>query len=174
MLDKRAVILVREQREILARRAKALCTWKVIVPAVLFLMFWVFYEWVFELPHAFQKAFAPGDLLLFSALVLMEVTVETDSHMARTEMGGWMPQLIRGFAVCVLVAFGVLKYHVIIIEPHLMEKSGPESAHVLKKMSEYALLNCMVALFAIAYSIRAFSTAAEQETAEWVRRLARE
>jgi hypothetical protein len=41
---------------------------RVFLPFLILMLMWPIYKWFFDLPHSFERAFAHGDLLIFSAL----------------------------------------------------------------------------------------------------------
>lgn len=139
-----------KQVDLINARAVNWWLWKVMVPAGLIAALWPVYQWVLSLPHAFQRAFAHGDFVLLSALILLELTVES-------EQLAWQRLSFRAVAgsgkagaVILMFVYGFIKYDVIIQESRLPGAKGAAlQSAILAKLRAYACFNCSVIVLAV-------------------------
>ena len=121
--------------------------WKLLLPLIMLLVFYPIYIFV-AAPSPFLNAFAHGDLLLFSALLLFEVSVEAD-HIQRElqQVHNSIDDLTEWPRVCgivLIVLYGSMKLAV-----------GPET-HPSSKAIAYCFFTISVMLLAVTYSYYAF------------------
>jgi hypothetical protein len=145
----------------LNQHLQTICIWKIAIPFLLLVILFPIYILIVKVQFPFERAFAHGELLIFSALVLIEAAVE----LKRAEVG--FDELLRGFALLAIFLFGFMKYQAIQQEPHL-EKGEVEA---VSQMFAFSFFNCAVALFAVAASVYAFLQAVRHENIKKVDRL---
>jgi hypothetical protein len=115
--------------------------WKVITPVVLIGMFWPIFAASGNLQHPFSKAFTPGELLLFSAVLLIEAGGQGRHH---EHLGLEFLRLIALIGGILLVAALVaLKLFAI-------------SEFDEHRLTLYSCFACSVTLFSIVVSLLAF------------------
>lgn len=141
---------------------QTICLWKVLFPLFLILIIYPLYAFFLKIDHPFQRAFAHGDLLIFSALVMVEAAVELKEVKSRYD------ELLRFVAMATIVIFGIVKYGAMLREPHLHQANvnglTPEAAaatvrateEAITDLSAFSFFNCAVAAFAVAVSLYAF------------------
>jgi hypothetical protein len=140
---------------------QTICIWKVVVPFLLLMILFPVYILIVKVHYPFERAFAHGELLIFSALILIEAAVE----LKRAQVG--FDELLRGFALLAIFLFGFMKYQAIQQEPHL-EKGEVEA---ISQMFAFSFFNCTVAIFAVAASMYAFLHAVRSENIKKVQGL---
>jgi hypothetical protein len=179
MLDKRTITWLREERQHIRNRAVDLCTWKVLLPGGLLLLFWPIYAVIMEVKEPYVRAFAHGDYILFAALLLFETSVESERLIRQTAIFRLYRNGVRILAVAMIFVFGFLKYDVVVKEAalsHLEQSSVSQldrtsALTVVAKLHSYSTFSCAVALLTAAYSIYAFTSLVEHESADLFRRL---
>lgn len=119
---------------------------KVILPFVILMVMWPIYRYIIGLDHAFGKAFAHGDLLIFAALLLMEVaqeSKETNALLADDAMPRLSHAVVGYLAITVsfllIFILGVIKYDVV----------SREGADDVRRFVAYSCLSCSVAICAV-------------------------
>jgi hypothetical protein len=115
------------------------------------------YKFVFEIGHPFVRAFALGDLLLFSGLLLMEAAEEAKT-IGKPDAVDWS-EWIRAGAVFVLIAFSLLRHDALNKELKLL--SGSEGVEA--KLQLYALANLIIAVACVMFMVRLFWASEETE-----------
>src|SRR5437764_248684 len=88
--------------------------WKVVLPFLFLLLMWPVYRLAMHRADAYEKAFAHGELLIFSALVLIEIGIEM--KYSDTSAENLWTDLARIAAIILIFMFGFLHYAVIIDE----------------------------------------------------------
>ena len=111
---KQAITWLREERQHVRNRAVDLCTWKVLLPALMLLLFYPIYAGFTEVEHPFARAFAHGDYILFAALLLLETSVESERLMTQTAVFRLVRNITRIVAISLIFVFGALKYDVVV------------------------------------------------------------
>jgi hypothetical protein len=129
---------------------QTICVWKVFVPFLLIILIYPIFLIVVKVHHPFERAFAHGELLIFSALILIEAAVE----LKRAQLG--YDELLRAGAMLTIFIFGFMKYEAMQQEPHLETDNALASAAAVSQLFAFSFFNCVVAMFAIAVSIYAF------------------
>jgi len=129
------------------RRFQEWRRWKLLLPLIMLLVFYPIYIFV-EVPSPFLNAFAHGDLLLFSALILFEVSVEAD-HIRRElqHVNTSLDDLAEWPRVCgivLIVLYGSMK---LAVGPH---------AEVSNKTVAYCFFTISIMCIAVSYSYYAF------------------
>jgi len=135
---------------------QTVCIWKVFVPFLLIILIYPVFLIIVKDHHPFERAFAHGELLIFSALVLIEAAVE----LKRARLG--YDELLRAMAMITIFIFGFVKYSAMMQERHL----ETNDMDAINQLFAFSFFNCAVALFAIAVSIYAFLQAIRTETVE--------
>lgn len=156
---------------------QTICLWKVFFPLFLILIIYPLYAVFLKIDHPFQRAFAHGDLLIFSALILVEAAIELKEVKSRYD------ELLRFVAMLMMVVFGMVKYGAMIREPHLHESAAagmpPEAAAAVgqvaseaaAELSAFSFFNCAVAACAVAASLYAFLHAVRRKSVSQVDKL---
>jgi hypothetical protein len=94
--------------------------YKVVAPLLVILIIWPVYGFSLGIKHSFEEAFSHGDLLIFSALILIEAFIEVEYNFVRD----WRFHLGRDtalvLAVVALILFAVVKIDV------MREASSPD------------------------------------------------
>lgn len=140
---------------------QTICIWKVFVPFLLIILIYPIFMIVVKVHHPFERAFAHGELLIFSALILIEAAVE----LKRAELG--YDEALRALAMLTIFIFGFMKYQAMQQERYL--ETGDLAA--INQLFAFSFFNCAVAAFAIAVSIYAFLQAIRTENIEKVQEL---
>lgn len=133
---------------------QTVCIWKVFVPFLLIILIYPVFLVFMKDHHPFERAFAHGELLIFSALVLIEAAVE----LKRARLG--YDELLRAMAMITIFIFGFVKYSAVQQERQL----DTNDLDAVQQLFAVSFFNCAVALFAIAVSIYAFLQAIRTET----------
>lgn len=160
------------ESDALVARALSWWIWKAVVPAVLLTALWPIYTYILALPHAFQRAFAHGDFLLLSALLMLELTVEGD-HVARQKMSfRFLAAGSKAAAFVLMFVYGFVKYDVVTQEARLAAAAlNPDiEATILDKLRAYSCFNCSVMLCAIFACILVSSALIEHQRQEQLER----
>lgn len=156
---------------------QTICLWKVFFPLFLILIIYPLYAVFLKIDHPFQRAFAHGDLLIFSALILVEAAIELKEAKSRYD------EVLRFVAMVVMVVFGMVKYGAMLREPHLHQAAAgtlsPEAAATLGRaaheaaveLNAFSFFNCAVAACAVAASLYAFLHAVRRKSGRQVDRL---
>lgn len=129
--------------------------WKIFLPLALIVGFWPIYS-ALGMEHSYQKACAPGELLIFSALILIEVAIEGQSlrdaglglHVLRTVA------IILGMLLMALLAVFKLQ------AAQLEGAAVPGSA---EKLWTYSTFGCAVAATSILVGFITFCTTINKE-----------
>lgn len=124
--------------------------WKVVLPLLLILSIYGLIRFILEIPEPFGRAFAHGDLLVFSALVLLEAATEGEHLQKETTRSMAMRLGARILAILLIVGFIATKSDVLYKENQLLINPNAAGHEKLtNKMLAYSLLNCGVALFSV-------------------------
>jgi hypothetical protein len=140
--------------------------WKVLLPLLLLFLIWPMYGWVLHLPHPFVRAFAHGDLLIFSSLILLEAAIEGE-HIPHQSFWSLFGRVIaKIFAVVFIAIYGVLKYKAVLNEDELAKAvttvhSDPAavaslSSTIIDGMLPYSYFSCTIAIVSVIFSVLAF------------------
>jgi hypothetical protein len=140
---------------------QTVCIWKVFVPFLLIILIYPIFLIIVKVHHPFERAFAHGELLIFSALILIEAAVE----LKRARLG--YDELLRALAMITIFIFGFMKYEALQQERHL----ETENLDAINQLFAFSFFNCAVAAFAIAVSIYSFLQAIRTENIERVEEL---
>jgi hypothetical protein len=156
---------------------QAICLWKVFFPLFLILIIYPVYAFFLKVDHPFQRAFAHGDLLIFSALVMVEAAVELKEVRSRYD------ELLRFVAMSAIVIFGFVKYGAMLRESNLHhgDVSGlaPEAAAAAVRAAHeaavdlhaFSFFNCAVAACAVIISLYSFLHAVRKKNRSGVEAL---
>jgi len=140
---------------------QTICVWKVFVPFLLIILIYPIFMIVVKVNHPFERAFAHGELLIFSALILIEAAVE----LKRARLG--YDELLRAGAMLTIFIFGFMKYEAMQQERHL---EADEMA-AINQLFAFSFFNCAVAALAIAVSVFAFLQAIRTGNTETIAHL---
>jgi hypothetical protein len=131
--------------------------WKVLLPLMLISILWPLIHFILEIPHSFGRAFAHGDLLIFSALVLMEAATEGEQNQDQTMTMEVVRIIAKILAIVFIVGFVATKADILRKENELAITAVPGGHDLLaKKMMAYSCLNCTVALVSVLSSVLLF------------------
>lgn len=131
--------------------------WKVVLPLLLILSIYVLIRFILEIPEPFSRAFAHGDLLVFSALVLLEAATEGEQFQKETTRMMALRLGARILAILFIVGFVATKSDILYKENQLLMNPSPAGHEKLaSKMHAYSWFNCCVALFSVVGSILFF------------------
>jgi hypothetical protein len=124
--------------------------WKVLLPLLLIMSIYALIRFILEMPDSFGRAFAHGDLLVFSALVLLEAATEGE-HLQKESTKMMLIRLgTRILAILLIVWFVATKSDILHKENDLLVNPNQSGHEMLtKKMLAYSCLNCAVALFSV-------------------------
>ncbi|MGA9773441.1 MAG: hypothetical protein WBV94_30700 [Blastocatellia bacterium] len=149
------VKIVELNRQILImKRFRDWQRWKVLLPILMLFLFYPIY--IFEekeLMGPFLSAFAHGDLLLFSALLLFEVSVEANhiQHELGESFSETLDNIIerpRIFGIILIVVYGAMKLAI----GHDNTTNSPN----FLRTAAYCVFCISVAILVVTYSIYAF------------------
>jgi hypothetical protein len=90
------------------------CIWKVLLPFLVLLVLWPIYRFVGQQPDAFNQAFEHGDLLIFAALLFIEVAIESAEGGRRSMVVSYA--VVEGsklLAMLLLFVLGFIKYDIL-------------------------------------------------------------
>jgi len=159
--------------------------WKVLLPLILLVLIWPFYGSMLHLPHSFARAFAPGDLLIFSSLILMEAAIEGE-HLPHQTFGSMAARMMaKIFAIVLIAVYVAIRYSVVLNENSMLKamasapQLNPESIEKLSEISvnsmlPYSCLSCAVALVSVIFSVLAFWKNVRFEQTVTIKRLQQE
>jgi hypothetical protein len=146
----------------LNQHLQTICLWKVFFPLFLIVLIYPLYALFLKIDHPFQRAFSHGDLLIFSALIMIEAAIELREAKSNYD------EPLRFVAMATMVVFGIVKYGAMLREPRLntdnLSVLGPEAAASAARLAQdaatelraFSFFNCAVAACAVAGSLYAF------------------
>lgn len=122
------------------QRIQVLLVWKLLAPLSLLLVVFLTYALILEDKHPFQRAFAQGDLLIFSVLILIEAAIELKSTNSRYH------KLLAACAVLSILFFGVIKYVLVIHKQEFSDAAGAQPTGLLLAFSyfNFAAILCSI------------------------------
>jgi hypothetical protein len=141
--------------------------WKVLLPLILLILIWPLYGSMLHLPHSFVRAFAPGDLLIFSSLILMEAAIEGE-HLPHQSFAALLARMLaKIFAIVFIAVYVAIRYSVVLHEngmlkelaatPSVNSASMEQLTEIsINNMMPYSYFSCAVALVSVIFSILAF------------------
>ncbi|MDP9120402.1 MAG: hypothetical protein M3O15_03395 [Acidobacteriota bacterium] len=142
---------------------------KVILPFIFLVLMWPVHSVLLKVSvwEAFHHAFSHCELLIFSALVFIEIAIEV-GYMGRDvkEGIGWWQDLARIFAFVSVFLYGIIVADVIQSAEQNRKLIDPDH----RKLTAYAAFACSFALFAVSASIFAFWRVKQIELASKARR----
>jgi hypothetical protein len=139
--------------------------WKVVLPLLLILSIYVLIRFILEIPEPFGRAFAHGDLLIFSALVLLEAATEGEHLQRETTKVMAVRVAVRILAILLIGGFIATKSDVLYKENQLLLQPNVAGQEKLSsKMLAYSWFNCGVALFSVVGSTLFFWFNVHRET----------
>jgi hypothetical protein len=134
--------------------------WKVFAPFCLLAFIWFAYALKGDIPQPFASAFAHGELLIFAAVLLIEVSIEGEEvrgvpdHQFDWWFDGALPAL-RFLALVILFGFGFIRYQVLSLSLQADKSGSPAEEPIRNILFAYAALN--VAIAGTAVAVAAFS-----------------
>lgn len=165
--------------------------WKVIFPLLVIIALWPLIYYLLDSHHSFGEAFAHGDLLVFSALVLLEAATEGEYGKKPSFKVEIVRLAARILAIFFIAIFILLKYDLLRREHEMLNilstlheltdsaaaqrmDSSFNKAHgeLFNKMRGYSCLNCTVALVSVVGSILLFWINVDREKRESLEELA--
>ena len=152
MEQQHVIHLANANKDSLDRRMLDWLFSRVFLPFLILMLMWPIYKWFFDLQYPFERAFAHGDLLIFSALILLESATEAEYAPFQSVRMGIARRLAWLFAIACVLTFGFMKYSVMLKEAQL--PSNPES--VIGRMKAFSCLNCTIAIVSILFSAFAY------------------
>jgi hypothetical protein len=101
------------------------------------------------MPHSFSEAFAHGELLIFAALVLIEVSFEGEElrGIPKDRFEPWFDgalPVLRFVAFMIIYAFGFIRYDVVSVRMQIDQ--GVKDNLLPHKLGAYAMLNLSTAV----------------------------
>jgi hypothetical protein len=135
--------------------------WKILLPLLLIMAMWPIYKWIFDLEEPFRRTFAHGDLLVYSALIMIEAAVEVGRIRHQALKMGILQRFAQTGACLLILGFGVMKYKTIISEHEMavdvaLKQNLETVAHLSSKMWAFSCLNCTIGFIAVAFSVYVF------------------
>lgn len=132
------------------------CIWKVVLPFLLLVLLWPIYKFVGVAGaghnDAFIQAFEHGDLLIFAALLFIEVGLESAEASGRLSLRQYiLVQVSKGVAMVLLFVLGFIKYDVL------------TSATEQRRLA-YSWLSFSVAFLAVGVSLWSFYKSIDNAT----------
>lgn len=126
---------------------------RVFLPFAILILMWPIYKYFLDLPYPFERAFSHGDLLIFSALILLESASEGEYTHAQSLGMGLARRAAWALAISFVLVFGFMKYSVILKE-ELLAKTTEASMTLLltHKMRAFSCLNCTIAVVSVLFS----------------------
>lgn len=100
---------------LLGKKRRNWFIWQVGMPLFFIIMSWPISKWIAEVDHAFEKSLSGGDLILFSAMLLMGVMIElsyirsSEKELENDRVLDWIADLALAFAFIVLFLYAVIK-----------------------------------------------------------------
>jgi hypothetical protein len=146
---------------------------RVLLPFAILILMWPIYKYFLDLPHPFERAFAHGDLLIFSALILFDSASEGQYTHAQGLGMGFARRAAWVLAISFVLIFGFMNYSVILKE-ELLAKATESSVTALLtyKMRAFSCLNCTIAVVSVLFSAFAYWKNIDLEKTEMFRSLA--
>jgi hypothetical protein len=141
------------------KNMEAVCVWKIIIPFLLLVLVAPILSVIFPtLDYPVQRAFAHGDLLIFSGLILIEAAIELN----RAEMK--YSELLRGLATLMIFSFGFVKIGAMLREHDLADQKAALSA--AQTLLRFSMFNVSMAVLSVVGSLYAFLQAIRKENAK--------
>ena len=132
--------------------------WKVAAPFCFLVLIWFAYSLRGDMPDAFGAAFAHGELLVFAAVLLIEVSFEGEElrGLPPDRFDAWFDGALPVFkllALLIICTFGFIRYDVVSMRAQLDSKVKDVCVVCLEqKLSAYAVLNMTIALASVTIS----------------------
>ena len=129
--------------------------WKVAAPFLFLLLIWFPYVLRGE-SHPFAAAFAHGELLIFAAVLFIEVSFEGEEIRGAPDgsFSGWFDAFLpalRLMALMVIFIFGIVRYDVLALTDGSSTPS--DQVDVAFKLAAYAAMNVATAVLAFAVAV---------------------
>ncbi|HXM59842.1 MAG TPA: hypothetical protein VN950_03230 [Terriglobales bacterium] len=139
--------------------------WKVLAPYGLLIVIWFAYSMRRDVNSPFTSAFAHGELLVFAAVLLIEVSFEGEELRWAQEnpfsvwFDGVLP-FLKFIALFVICLFGFFRYDVVTLSGQTGSNSDP---YAEGRLLAYAVFNLAVASTAVVVAIFACIKHCEHE-----------
>lgn len=144
------------------KRLLMVYTWKVIIPLLLPLFIYFTYALILKVDHPLLRVAARGELLILSAIILVEAALELRAINSRYD------KLLVGCAILVLLLFGTVNHTAHLYQSNL--STTAEISNVPRLLLAFSFFNSAVTFCSIACSIYVFSIVSRELT---IRRLTR-
>lgn len=135
-------------------RAWNWCLWKVAAPIIFILTVYLLYRFVLSMHDPYAHAFAHGDFILLSAILLFEVSAEIDGctrQSQRLRVGSGIGKLI---AVTLVAPYWMVK-HIVVTKEHQLSDTGVDPgarAAIVGTLTRCASLSFVVIAIALVIS----------------------
>src|SRR2546423_9545545 len=93
--------------------------WKLALPLLLIASLYILIGFIMEIPEPFGRAFSHGDLMVFSALVLLEAATEGEHNHAQSAAMDVARTAAKISAIIFIMGFVATKYDILSKEYHL-------------------------------------------------------
>jgi hypothetical protein len=136
--------------------------WRVLLPITFVVLLWPIYKYLVGLEHSFQLTFSHGELLICSAILLMEVIIELNYIDSKTTMLYTSKSVALFFVILFIFAFGFLKYQAITAEHDMIKfeivktdmiQDEQGATLTLNKLTGFSCLNCSVAIISVIFGV---------------------
>lgn len=120
----------------------------------LFIMFftWPIFKWIIEIEHAFEKSFGGGDLVLFSALLLIGVYVRLSHFQLSKELLRIDKKLDQTANVALALGFIMLFLYAIIKYDFVEYRFPPAEIDVARKIHVFAYFSIISTVFSVGFA----------------------
>lgn len=142
-------------------------SWKVILPFALLVCFWPIYKYVMLSELPFEKAFAHGDLLLLAGVLLLEVSIESESPRVAPTWLRLAKNIGRVAGILIIFVFAFIKYSALLCEQVVAETSVrakfdipgtelPDLTLMAGRLADFSYFNISLTLVAVLYGLAVF------------------
>ena len=127
--------------------------WKVAAPFLFLLLIWFAYALRGDVGNPFSAAFAHGELLIFAAVLFIEVSFEGEEVRGAPDglFNGWFDVVLPALklvAVMVIFAFAIVRYDVLSLTEG--SRIPIDQTQIAFKLAAYAAMNLSIAVLALA------------------------
>jgi hypothetical protein len=136
--------------------------WKVLMPLLLLLSLYSTYALILKVNHPLLRVAAQSELLILSALILMEAAIEL------REINSSYDKLLAICAILILLLFGVVKYF--FYQSILSTTEQP--SYIPPALWAFSFFNSAITLCSVVCSIYVFSIVSRELTTQRLMRLA--
>ena len=137
---------------LLRKRRRDWAVWQVSMPLFFILVSWPISRWVAEVDHAFEKSLSGGDLILFSAMLLLGIVVEFSQIRLSEERLQTDEALERTACFALVFAVGLLFLYAVVKFDFIKYQFPVAGTAVDEKIRVYAYFSIICTLFSIAFA----------------------